>query len=356
MSTHLADGPTPRTIFPAAQLRRFAQAVFTALGMPSQEADLLADHLIWADLRGASWLGVNKIPQYVARLRGGHTSIGLESTVTSRRPGFLAIDGRHGFGQVVGYRAMRQVIEAARPAGIAAAVVRNTTSAGALGYLASMAVEQQMIGLAINNSPPLQPAPGGAQPVVGNQAFAVASPAGRHPPLVLDMATSAITHARAHEYHQRGEPLPEGVALTADGEATVDPLAAIEGILLPAGGHRGFGLALLWEVLTGVLAGGQLFSTDVAWPGNIDRPQGVSLLLLAIDPTASLAYDTFLARVDDLIDRVHGTSLAPGFDRVTVPGQRSAETSDRRRDQGIPIPDPLLHTLRSLGTELGISL
>jgi LDH2 family malate/lactate/ureidoglycolate dehydrogenase len=343
-------------VIEAPRLRQFTQLVFEKAGMRATDAELLADHLIWADLRGIAWLGVNKIPQYLDRLRAGVTSATAEPAVLGSREGFLAVDGNHAFGQVVCYHAMNLVIEKARAAGIGAAVVRNTTSAGALGYFAMMAAEEKMIGLAINNSPPLQPAWGGTEKVVGNQAFAVASPAGQHPPLLLDMATSAVTHARIHDYRQRGEPLPEGVALTADGEPTTDPAAALAGMLLPMGGHRGFGLALMWEILTGVLAGGARFSTDVAWPNAFNRPQDVSVFLLAVDPTASLPYETFLARVDDVIDRVHATKPAPGVDRVTVPGERSDETRARHSVDGIPVPADLLATLRELGAELGVSL
>lgn len=356
MTQGSTDGQVSSTVVEAPRLHRFTQVVFEKAGMPSDEAGLLADHLNWADLRDISWLGVNKIPQYLARLRAGHTTFGREPTLRYRRAGFLAIDGHDGFGQVVGHRAMRRVVDTARTTGIAAAVVRNTTSAGALGFFAMQAVEQRMIGLAINNSPPLMPAPGGVEKVVGNQAFAVASPAGRHRPLLLDMATSTITHARAHAHHQRGELLPDGVALTADGEPTVDPVAALDGMLLPIGGHRGFGLALLWEVLTGVLAGGERFSTDVAMPGVVDRTQDVSLLLLAIDPTVSVPYESFVARVDDLIDRIHGSRLAAGTERVTVPGERSSETMARRQADGIPVPDSLLRTLQSLAADLGVTL
>jgi LDH2 family malate/lactate/ureidoglycolate dehydrogenase len=337
----------------AERLRGFAQQVFEKCGMAAADAEILVDHLIWADLRGISWLGVNKIPEYVARLRAGVTTAsGQDPKVIHQRGGFLVVDAEDTFGQVVGYRVMKLVIDTARSTGVSAAVVRNTTSAGALGYFASLAVEANMVGLAINNSPPLQPAPGGAEKVVGNQAFAVASPAGKHPPLVLDMATSAITFARIHGYQQRGALLPEGVALTADGDPTVDPVAALNGMLLPMSGHRGFGLAVLWEVLTGVLAAGSTFSTDVSSPGDASRPQGVSMLLLALDPTVSMPYETFTARVDDLIDRIHGSGRVDGAEPPRLPGERAARAMVERRTEGIELPAALLVKLRTIAAEL----
>jgi LDH2 family malate/lactate/ureidoglycolate dehydrogenase len=343
-------------VFPAARLQEFAQQLLIASGMPVAAAATLAEHLIWADLRGISWLGVNKIPQYLARLRSGATAAGAAAEVLHDRPGFLVIDGHDGFGQVVVPEAMNLVVGKARSAGVAAGVVRNTTSAGALGYFAMMAARERMIGLAINNSLPLQTAPDAKGRVVGNQAFAIASPAGRHDPLLLDMATSAITWARIHEYARRGQPLPEGVALSDRGEPTADPATALRGILMPRGGYLGFGLALMWEVLTGVLAGGDRFSADVTGPGETSRPQGVSAFVLAIDPAVVMPYESYLLRVDRLIDTVHAAQPAAAGSRVRVPGERSAQIGAQQEVAGIPVPGDLLQTLRELGAELGILL
>ncbi len=343
-------------VFPAARLQEFTQQLLTASGMPATAAATLAEHLIWADLRGISWLGVNKIPQYLARLRSGATVADAAAEVLHDRPGFLAIDGHDGFGQVVVPEAMNLVIGKARSAGAAAGVVRNTTSAGALGYFAMMAARERMIGMAINNSLPLQTPPDARELVVGNQAFAIASPAGRHDPLLLDMATSAITWARIHEYVQRGQSLPDGVALSDRGEPTIDPATALRGILLPRGGHLGFGLALMWEILTGVLAGGDRFSVDVTGPGETSRPQGVSAFLLAIDPTVVIPYDVYLSRVDRLIDTVHAARPTACGGRVRVPGEHSAQIGARQEVTGIPLPGDLLRTLSGLGAELGVPL
>jgi LDH2 family malate/lactate/ureidoglycolate dehydrogenase len=343
------------TTIPAPELHRFARRLFTRAGMPAGDAAVLADHLIWADLGGMSWIGVNKIPAYLARLRAGGTRARAAPEVIRESGGLLVVDGQHGFGQVICSHAMEMVIAKASSTGLAAAVVRNTTSAGALGFYAARAAGRRLIGLAINNTPPLMAAPGGAEPVVGNQAFAIAAPAGRHRPLLYDSATSAITWVRIHDHHLAGEPLPEGVALDAGARPTVDPIAALGGILLPMSGHRGFGLALLWEVLTGVLAGGAAFSTGVG-AGAPGEPEGVSAFLLALDPAATQPYDDFTGRVDTLIDTIHDSRRRAGTERITVPGERSAETRDRRTAAGIPVPAALLADLRALGTELGVPL
>ena len=337
------------------RLCEFERQLFEALGMPPEDARLLAEHLLWADLHGHSYFGARRFPQYAARLRAGGTVAVAQPVVLADRPGFVHLDARDAWGHVVGHRAMLMAVEKARSAGVGVAVIRNTTSSGTLGYYAALAADEGMIGIAINNSPPLQTAWGGTGKVLGNQAFGIASPAGRYPPLILDMATSAMSLAVIHEYADRGEPLPDGVALTADGAATVDPAAAIDGTLLPMAGHRGSGLAMLWEVLTGVLAGGPRFSTNVTFPDVSDQPQGVSLFLLAIDPAAAMPLETFASRVDTLIEHVHALKPAAGVDRVRVPGEGSQAIAAQRRRDGIPIPAELAARLSALGAEFGVA-
>lgn len=172
---------------------------------------------------------------------------------------------------------------------------------------------------------------------------------------MFDTATSAITWVRIHGHRLAGEPLPEGVALTADGEPTVDPVEALNGILLPMSGHRGFGLSIMWEVLTGVLSGCAAFATDFP-PDGPDQPEGGSAFLLAIDPTAAMPYDAFVNRVDTLIDAIHGSRRLPGTDRILVPGDRSAEIREELADEGVPVPADLLAKLRDLGKEFDVSL
>jgi LDH2 family malate/lactate/ureidoglycolate dehydrogenase len=267
----------------------------------------------------------------------------------------VLLDAHDSWGQVVAPRAMDLAIEKARGGGVGLAVVRNTTSSGMLGFYAIRAVAARMIGLAINNSPPLMPPAGGTGKVLGNQAFAIASPAGRHEPILLDMATSAITLARIHDHVGAGTDLPPDVALDAAGEPTIDPISALEGFLLPMGGHRGAGLALMWEVLTGVLGGSDRFGTNVTGPDVTDRPQGVTVFLLAIDPEISMPFDDFAPRVDRLIDRIHASPPAPGVDRVTVPGERSFERAASGRGEGVTLPGALAERLAVIGAELGVT-
>jgi LDH2 family malate/lactate/ureidoglycolate dehydrogenase len=348
------DSENTDELYTADQLHEFSQRVFEKLGMRSADAAVLANHLAWADLHGITWLGIRKIPQYAGRLRGGGTPADAQAVTIRDTPSVVVVDGGNGWGIVAAHNLMKTLIEKARSSGICMGLVRNTSTAGALGYYAALAAEQRMIGMANTNCPPLQAAPGGATKLIGNQAFAIASPAGRHPPLLLDMATSAITLARIHGYETRREALPPGLALDKAGNPTVDPASALAGVLLPMAGHRGFGLALMWEIFTGVLSGSQRFFSDALMPDAFDRPQGISLFLLAIDPAFVMPYADFQARVDRVIDEIHASPPAAGVERIIVPGERSQALAARRRREGIPIPRTLVGTLTAFGKDLGV--
>jgi LDH2 family malate/lactate/ureidoglycolate dehydrogenase len=249
---------------------------------------------------------------------------------------------------------MRLSIEKARAGGVGITVVRDSSSAAAMGYYAWLAATAGLIGMAITNGVPLMAPWGGREKLLGNQGYAIATPAGSHPPLVFDGAISVMSTGAMHGLAARGEPLPAGVALDAEGRETLDPVAGLAGVLLPAGGHRGYGLALMWEILTGVLAGGDRFAPDVGTPADLSRPQGVALFLLAIDPTVIMPLEAFTARVDTLIDRIHASPRAPGVDRIYVPGERSAGIAETR-DETIPLSAAAIEALRGLGAEVGVA-
>ena len=199
--------PPTDPVVAAADLHTFIRRVFAALGMRPDDTGLLADHLVWADLRGLAWLGARKVVPYVDQIRQGGASAVAESVVLRDRGAFALIDANHTLGQIAGARAMRSAIAKARVFGVGVTSVRNTHSAGALGYYPALAAGEGMIGMAINNSSARMAPWGGVEAVLGNQAFAVGSPAGRHDPVIADMACSATSWVRIHEHERRGEPI-----------------------------------------------------------------------------------------------------------------------------------------------------
>ncbi len=339
---------------PVGQLRAFTARNFEALGMSPEHADLMAEQIAWAHIRGYPWLGARKIIQYGTRvLKGAAATHGNLSLVTET-DSLAAFDADNAFSQVIGKRAMLTAIGKARNTGVGTVVVRNSSNASALGYYAELAARKRVIGLVINNAPPLMAPWGSRSKILGNQAFAIGCPAGKRDPIILDTALSELTLVGIHAYQLRGEPLPEGVALDADGLPTTDPAAALDGILVPAGRHRGSGLAIMWEILTGVLAGGDRFMSDVTMPDVFDRPQGTSLFFLAIEPQAVMPHEQFVARVDDLVERIHASRPADGVERVRVPGEASAERARQAEATGAVLSADLYADLARFAAKIGV--
>lgn len=336
------------------RLHSFASEVLRVVGMPQEDARTCADAMVWSDLRGAPTQGVTgRLPQTVDRIRAGGTNPSPRWAVVRETPGSTLLDADGGWGQVAGSRGMRLAVEKARANGVAVTIVRNSDVTAAMGWYPMVAVTERMIGLAINNTVALMPPWGGMGKLLGNQAFAIGVPAARHAPILFDSALAAMSNSGIHKAREGGEALPPGVALTAAGQPTTDPAEAIAGMVLPMGGHRGSGLAVMWEVLTGVLAGGRM-APDVGGLQPVDAPMGLSLFLLAIDPTVSMPFETFTERVDLLIDRIHASPPADGVDRVRLPGERGHEIAESRRRDGVPVPAERAERLRAIGRELGV--
>ena len=355
-----ADQPSDDRSSPvvdAGDLRKFAAAVLRAHGMATADADLTADAMVWADLRGRYAHGASsKLPQCVSRIRAGGTSPSGNLPVLGETGATFVLDGRNTWGQIAASRAMMRAVAKARSVGFAVGVVRDCSSAAAMGYYPLLAVAEGMIGMAFTNGPPLIPPTGGTAKLLGNQAHAIGCPADRHYPIVYDAATTAMSTSEMDLVHDRGELLPPGVLFTADGRPTRDPSIWVDGLLAPAGGHRGYGLSLMLEILTGVLAGGARFAPDVGHPFLSGEPQGVALFAAAIDPEQSIGYEELTRRADLLIERLHSSETAPGAERIYVPGERSFILAEQRERDGIPMPIERLENLRRIGSELGLTL
>jgi len=323
--------------------------------MAPDNSILMAEQITWAQVRGYPWLGAKKIIQYGKRIQKGAAATHANLEIVTESDSLLAFDADNAFSQVTGKKVLLQAIGKARKSGVCAAVVRNTTSAAALGYYADLAAQEKAIGLIINNAPPLMAPWGSRSKILGNQAFAIGSPTGRHDPLILDTALSELTLVGIHAYEMRGEKLPKGVALDASGNPTNDPASALAGILMPVGQHRGSGLAILWEVLTGVLAGGDRYMSDVTMPDVFDRPQGTSMFYLAIDPAALMPFEDFTARVDDVIDRIHASKPADGVERVRVPGEGAADRAREAIRHGTVLAANLYTDVSEYAESIGVS-
>jgi LDH2 family malate/lactate/ureidoglycolate dehydrogenase len=337
----------------AAQIHDFATRVLTKLGTPDEDAKILADAMVWSALRGDTDHSLRRLDQIARRKKAGGLEVRADWTPVKKSKNVTVLNGNFTWGVIGGTRAMRHAIASAKESGVGIAVVRDNDNTGALGWYPSVAASEGLIGMAITNGAVLMPAWGGtAKRTIGNQAYAIASPAGKHPPVIFDSALTMTLNA-LRKLSASGEPVPPGLVLDAKGQPTTNADEGLAGMLLPIGGHRGFGLAIMWEILTGVLSGGMLLG-EIGEMENVGDRIGNSLFLMAIDPSAFMPVDEFLARVDRVVDEMHAAEPASGVDRVRVPGERAARNAIASARDGVVFPERHVKMLRALGAELGV--
>jgi LDH2 family malate/lactate/ureidoglycolate dehydrogenase len=332
-------------VFPD-HLKAVVTGIFGGVGLPPNDAALVADSLVEADVRGVSSHGVVRVPTYVTGLRQGaiNPRPALEIMVDDGTRAL--VDGGDGMGQVAANRAMQLAVERARDRGIGAVGLRRSRHCGAMAYWAIQALACDCIGFATTNAGLNMAPTGGRDKIVGNNPFAIAVPTNRAWPMVLDMATSVVAGGKLDVAALRGEKIPLDWATDADGNPTDDPVAARKGLLLPVGGPKGYGLAVMLDVLAGVLTGARF--------GGGLGPPGSGQFFLAIRIDGFMPIDAFKARMDEVIDQLHESAVAPGSRRIYVPGEIEHERRAVRLRDGIPLPTALIAELDQLAANAGL--
>jgi len=355
MTTQASDADR-RVLVRPAWLEATVSSVFAAVGFDPADASQIAAALVEADLRGVSSHGVMLVPMYVERLNAGGVTRERELDVLHDAGAALVLDARGGMGQLSSPQAMGLAIERAGRYGIGLASVRNAHHFGAASRWAMQAAHAGCLGVAMSNTTPLMPAPGGAERIVGNNPLAIAVPTEAGAEIVLDMALSAVALGKIRLAASAGRSIPDTWATDPAGVPTTDPEAAVLGMLLPAAGHKGFGLALMIDVLTGVLSGGGWGDQVRPLYREPDRPNDCAHLFLAIDPELLGGIAGFRGRASDLAARVRGSATAPGVDRLYLPGEIEAERARQQRRTGVLIErsglDGLLAAARAVGAAI----
>jgi LDH2 family malate/lactate/ureidoglycolate dehydrogenase len=334
-------------------LIEFAAAVYARTGMPETDAALAADTLVQADLWGHQSHGVMRLPWYVARLRAGVVQAAVEPELTLDTGALAVCDGRDGMGQVVAARAAREAIRRAKLHGVGVVAVRNSNHFGTAMYFTLMAPPEGCVAFLSTNASPAMAPWGGRRKTVGTNPWSVAAPAGRHPPMALDIANTGVARGKVYLARQKGQSIPPGWAIDAEGAPTTDPAAALAGIILPMAGHKGYGIAVMMDVLSGVLTGSG-FGTDVSGPYQAVRRGGCGHLMIALNIEAIQPLAEFNARMETLIDELRSVPLAKGFDEIVYPGELEARNDARHRQEGLQLPEDTLTDLRKLAQETGL--
>jgi len=333
------------------ELHRFIRDVLMAQGARERDAGIVADGLVWANLRGGDGHGVSRLSRYVGIIKRGEIDTEATPRLVHDRPATFVIDSGHGFGPVACMQAASLAVERAKEVGVCYGIVRETTHTGAIGRYAQWIAQQDCAALIMGCGPALMAFHGTRVASMATSPIAIAVPSGNGT-ILLDMATSTISNGKILQARNTGEPLPPGTVLTADGEPTTDPKKAE--ILLPLGGPKGSGLGLMFEMLVSILAAAPIQSRAL---GTEQRTRHVAnLAMLAIDIGSLRPLADFQHDADALVGVLKSLPRQAGFDEVSMPGERSNRTEASRRKSGIPIPAKLWEELEGIAKASAVKM
>ena len=343
-------------LFPANRLRDWTQEVFQKVGVSRDDALLLTDSLIEANLRGVDTHGITRmLCVYVERIQKGVMSAKTNLTVVREKPSTALIDCHNSIGQVGAARAMQMAIEKARQTGVAFTAAAHTNHYGATAYWAMMALPNGMIGFSSTNAPAVVAPTGGRTAMFGTNPICIAIPADKELPVVLDLATTVVARGRINLYAKQNKPLEPGWAFDEHGAPTTDPHAALKGLLAPIGGYKGYGIMLAVDFLCGVLTGSN-YGTH--FPGfladNMIDPTDVGSVFAAVNVESFMDLPEFTAAIDKAVREIKTSTRSAGVDRIYIPGEIEFEVKAHRLVHGIPIPAEVVKDFINLGRELAL--
>ena len=356
------------TLFPPEQLFEFSVRVFRHMGVPEEDARTAATVLQAADLRGIDSHGVARLHSYFDMLAQGRIEPKAKVTIVRESPSTATVDGGNGLGLVVGPKANAIAMEKAITVGSGWVSVRNTNHFGIAGYYVLQALERDLIGWSMTNATKSVAPLWGAERMLGTNPIAIAFPGLEEPPIVIDMATSAAAYGKIEIAKRAGKPIPLGWAIDRNGAPTTDPNAMIDGgAQLPLGsdrergGHKGYGLAVMVDVLSAVLSGANWgpftppFALQQEMPArSVGKGNGHFFGALRID--AFIDTDEFKRQIDDLVRTLRKTRPVPGTAGPLIPGDPEREAESIRRREGIPLVGPVVEELRDISKQTGIPL
>ena len=340
------------------RLTGFTQALLERAGVQPDDAATSAEILVTADVYGIESHGIARLGYYMGLIGGELIDLKATPVIERQTAVTATVDARNGFGPPSAHWAMTTCLDKAEAAGLAMVTVRNSNHFGIAGYYAMMAASRGLVGMAMTNAGAQVVPAHGRQPMFGTNPLAVAVPAGRERPFLLDMATSAVSWGKIEIKRREKAPMPLGWALDADGEPTTDPEAA--DLLLPLGSdgergaHKGYGLVTLVDILCGPLAGAAFGPLVAGMRTRPPRASGIGHFFAAWRPDAFRPLEEFRADMDALIAGLHESAPAPGHERVRVAGEPEFAAEQDRRAHGVPVHAAVVAELEALGAQMGV--
>lgn len=342
----------PDALYKPEELRGFCRGVLSRLGVPEDDARVVADCLVRANLEGTDSHGISRLGIYAKRMKEGRISANPSVEIV-RSGSVLRVDGDNGLGQVVSHKAVRSAMELASETGIAGVGVRNSNHFGTASYFCQMACEREMALIATTNSPPGIAPWGGKRAYLGTNPIAFGFPVKNGPPLIVDMSSSVVARGNIILAAKEGTRIPPGWAADAEGVETTDPAEALKGSMLPLGGPKGYALALAVEVMSAVLPGAA-FGPGVNNLYEEDRPPAnVGHCFIVMNLAGWLPLESYYENIGALLREIKASPKAKGCEEILYPGERRHRSAGEKRS-GIRLTGPVIDELSALGGDLGV--
>jgi LDH2 family malate/lactate/ureidoglycolate dehydrogenase len=335
------------------RLLDLATRALTAGGMRAEDAASAARVLVLADLFGVRTHGISRVPQYMERVKLGGIDAKADVRALRVAPGLATVDGANGIGPLVGMRALEAALEGARATGIGAAFARGSNHFGPVMPYALIAAEQGFASIIASNATTTIAPWGGKDTRVGNNPMGIGVPNPGGDPVILDMALSVAARAKIRALAERGEKMPEGWATDSEGRPTTDPKAGLGGFLLPVGGHKGYGLAVMVDLLAGLLSGASYLTRVKAWDKDPGAAQDLGHVFIAIDTSHLGSADWLRERMADFASILHETPAADPAAPVMLPGEREMASLRRQRREGVRVSEADLRKVEQLAGASG---
>lgn len=338
------------------ELEHFTRDVLCAAGVAAPEATVVASVLIWSDLIGRTTQGVWRLADYLKRFRLGLITSPCHAEFNEKAPTLFTLDGKDGFGQYLGHLAMDRAIAAADEHGIGLVAVSHSNHFGAAAYYVQRAAQSRKIGIAVSNAYPHVAPSGGIDAVLGTNPFAFAAPARNGQSLLIDLSTSASSGSMIRKAAEEGKDIPGDTVIDAEGHAVVDATRAVQGVILPFGGAKGFCLSLMVEILSGVISGAGVSHGVASMYQDFTRSCNTGHLFIALDITKLMPIESYFARLEGLIGIIKSSTPEPGTDEILIPGETRWRNHARQTVEGIALNTKTAASLAALAREFKLVL
>ena len=341
--------------FSAKVILRFIHKVFMAAGMPEEESCIVSELMTEADINGSDGHGIFRLPGYIRRIKEGGINLKPNIRIERQKSGMALVDGDNAQGHLVMRFCTELAMKKAKDSGVAWVGVHDSNHAGPAALYTRMPLAHDMIGLyvAIGNANHLPPW-GGIEMLLSTNPISIAVPGKNGPPIVLDMATTVAAYGKVKTAAQRGEKIPEGWMIDKNGQPLTDPTQAEQGFLMPIGGPKGYGLALMFGLLAGTLNGAAFGKDVIDFNADFKTPTNTGQFITAIDISAFGDVENFKNNVDNVYRTFKASATLPGYDEVLLPGEQSYKKRQDRTANGIPVHNGLLKSLNITADQLGV--